>query len=1156
MLKRHHIVICALISSFVLSATIVQRINGESVEGAAPTVISGSQGSIQINNRGRLGSDPNLTFSTITKTLTVPKIVVSTMGTVYRIEWANGTIQVSSPTNSGGGGGSSLEVFNNSDGTALQNVTAIGLTNAFNGSISGSTYTMRINFSSVASQSDLSNYLTLSSATNTYFPISSSGTFLPVSSSVTFIWNTNDLQTSPSRFNVSSGTVQGKFSTIGQIEITNTNDFDEAIYVHMPQENTKYALRVDGYYSDGIRFDGELYTNNASISNLFAINDNSVWKPSTANTAWSIGAAPIIYGTSPAAGLYGFVSSPTSRPSPPSFVYYGTATKVAAYMASPFWSTGQINDYYGFYVSTFNLSSTVNNAFGLFVSSVTGATNNYSVKTHTGKVEFGTPGATSALTFDPSGGGLLNLYNSGSPNWGQNFYSGSSPVGYLNYGTGGFTIAISSGFSLDTLASRFVMGIDGVTTINNLSGSTILSIRNSSVSIMGQRPFVLQDSDSSNYVGFVSSKTIPSNVVWTLPSADSSGCFQSNGSGTVSIGSCGSGSGGGSLEVFSNFDATKSSPTSSIAIGDALKLTVSGSTAIVTVDFSSVPSRGDVILKQNTLQSGSTFYVSSGTVQGQFIVKDGTFTYRAGTQGATARFELDFSSHTGSDTMPVVKFYDKYGYPSGGLFPGNPRTYFDAIGGMNTISYVNISGAWGGGGDTFRILGPWQTFGSATNPAMLSVRSDIDDAAFQVNCNNFNGSSTNGYIMLGGRFTNQQTFAINHDGGIYWSSGTTQGINQLPTANSNFDTNLYRSTQDVLKTDDSFDIGVDLTVGGSGTITSSLAVDAAGGVALSQFGASPPSEIVSFSSSNDRLGISKDDAATAGAVRAGVFVAYFNGTGNHSGSFQANNGFAGTASSTSGNLTNTSNGGGIKVYRGVVDHNGKGTVSQASSFTGGTRLDSTGTITNVATFHSEGLLARTTGGRVDNYSHFWARNGVAASTVQYGVRIDALSIATTNYPIALDGSGGIYFNTPTNNGNENIASENTGEIDYNAQTAHDININRNRVMRVSGSTVSVVGWITTSTSTIYPVPSVACTGTTAILSKGSTDNGGKITVGGGVTASCTLTFGTVKSLPPPCSAISDIAIASMTGATTNSTFVIGGTSLTSAVIMYTCIGNQ
>lgn len=83
----------------------------------------------------------------------------------------------------------------------------------------------------------------------------------------------------------------------------------------------------------------------------------------------------------------------------------------------------------------------------------------------------------------------------------------------------------------------------------------------------------------------------------------------------VTISATAVGGGGGSpLEVFSNFDGVRSSPTLAISVGDALKLSASGSTATVTVDFSSVPSRSDVILNQSSLQSGATFYVSSGTI--------------------------------------------------------------------------------------------------------------------------------------------------------------------------------------------------------------------------------------------------------------------------------------------------------------------------------------------------------------------------------------------------------------------------------------------------------------------------------------------------------------------------------------------------------------
>lgn len=82
------------------------------------------------------------------------------------------------------------------------------------------------------------------------------------------------------------------------------------------------------------------------------------------------------------------------------------------------------------------------------------------------------------------------------------------------------------------------------------------------------------------------------------------------------------GSSASSLEVYSNYGGGSSSPTASIQIGKGMKFVVSGSTAQVDVDFSSVTSRADAILNQATLQSGATFYVSSGTVEGQFSISD------------------------------------------------------------------------------------------------------------------------------------------------------------------------------------------------------------------------------------------------------------------------------------------------------------------------------------------------------------------------------------------------------------------------------------------------------------------------------------------------------------------------------------------------------
>lgn len=139
---------------------------------------------------------------TVTKTLRPPVGSLSSMASYCTQESHRGRIFIATGSTSGqqvyvcegssgwvlqggsggSGGSSSLEVFNNFDGTRSSPTSSISLSNAFRGTVNGSTYTFRINFSSVVSQSDLANYLTASSATATYFPLISSTTLLTVSS--------------------------------------------------------------------------------------------------------------------------------------------------------------------------------------------------------------------------------------------------------------------------------------------------------------------------------------------------------------------------------------------------------------------------------------------------------------------------------------------------------------------------------------------------------------------------------------------------------------------------------------------------------------------------------------------------------------------------------------------------------------------------------------------------------------------------------------------------------------------------------------------------------------------------------------------------------------------------------------------------------------
>lgn len=85
--------------------------------------------------------------------------------------------------------------------------------------------------------------------------------------------------------------------------------------------------------------------------------------------------------------------------------------------------------------------------------------------------------------------------------------------------------------------------------------------------------------------------------------------------GTSSVTITISGGGGGSGTTIEVEDSgVPSVNTSTVNFRNGLIASDDSGEAAVDVDFSSVASRGDVILKQGTLQSGATFYVSSGTV--------------------------------------------------------------------------------------------------------------------------------------------------------------------------------------------------------------------------------------------------------------------------------------------------------------------------------------------------------------------------------------------------------------------------------------------------------------------------------------------------------------------------------------------------------------
>ncbi len=236
-----------------------------------------------------------------------------------------------------------------------------------------------------------------------------------------------------------------------------------------------------------------------------------------------------IYGTYNFAGHYGSGNA-TSITGDLSKVYnYQTAGSVGdmyAYYANPYTNTRPVTNMYSFYgYPAFTGGGAITNGYGIYVDNSTGSpiTNSYggyfvgqtaatnNVGVLIGETGSGTKNTNLLIGTTTQPAGSYSIYNSSADN---------------NYFAGNFGIGDISPAALLTVGNGDLFQVD-------TSGNTILQ---------NQADLRFGDSDGTNYVAFQAPTTVGTNVVWTLPNADASGCFQSNGTGTISISSCGSGS--------------------------------------------------------------------------------------------------------------------------------------------------------------------------------------------------------------------------------------------------------------------------------------------------------------------------------------------------------------------------------------------------------------------------------------------------------------------------------------------------------------------------------------------------------------------------------------------------------------------------------------
>ena len=153
----------------------------------------------------------------------------------------------------------------------------------------------------------------------------------------------------------------------------------------------------------------------------------------------------------------------------------------------------------------------------------------------------GISGGSDTLTFSTAGAGRLTISSTGLVNIPGDLTVGgtTTTINTTNLDVEDKNITLGKvSTPSDTTADGGGLTLKGATDKTfNWVNSTDSWTSSEHISVSGQKEFRYLDSDSSHYVGFKSPTTVSSNVVWTLPSADSSVSgyvLSSNASGVLS----------------------------------------------------------------------------------------------------------------------------------------------------------------------------------------------------------------------------------------------------------------------------------------------------------------------------------------------------------------------------------------------------------------------------------------------------------------------------------------------------------------------------------------------------------------------------------------------------------------------------------------------
>ncbi|TXH55075.1 MAG: hypothetical protein E6Q97_09575 [Desulfurellales bacterium] len=173
----------------------------------------------------------------------------------------------------------------------------------------------------------------------------------------------------------------------------------------------------------------------------------------------------------------------------------------------------------------------------------------------------------------------------------------------------------------------------------------------------------------------------------TTNSVTSSGCISiTTTTAGFFINSAGCGGGSGSpIEVFSNFDATRSSPTLSFSIGDSMFLGVSGSTAVLNVDISSVTfgliSASSVSANYITISSVSANFLTQSSATANYLTISSSGNFLTTSSASATYFPLISSTTLLTTSSATANFL---------TLSSATATYFQIA---STVNFVSQSSA-------------------------------------------------------------------------------------------------------------------------------------------------------------------------------------------------------------------------------------------------------------------------------------------------------------------------------------------------------------------------------------------------------------------------------------------------------------------------------